>query len=292
MNRKAFGQLIASLRQELGWTQFQLAEYADLDENTLSNIERGVKKHLEPELLLALANALNLTSLERREFFLASCGLDPDEIFRQPDGLNATKPFDAQAFINQQIEALSQIYAPCYIANPYGDLIAINRICAELVQIDLSEAQVMAAHKKGKLNSLHLIYGMISIQESFGDQLNEFILGLLQNIRAVSLRYRTTPYFTALMTEFLSPKKYPLFERYWRKSTTFGIDKIKTSDSFTLEHKKYGRMCFITSPTSVLTPHGELFVNSYTATDQKTARDFIEIANLVGTEMVQIATWP
>lgn len=41
MNRKEFGELVAALRQDLGWTQFQLAEYADIDEAVVSQIERG-----------------------------------------------------------------------------------------------------------------------------------------------------------------------------------------------------------------------------------------------------------
>ena len=72
MNRKEFGELVATLRQDLGWTQFQLAEYSDLDEAVISQIERGVKKYFEPDLLFQLANTLQLTSLERHEFVLAA----------------------------------------------------------------------------------------------------------------------------------------------------------------------------------------------------------------------------
>ena len=61
MKRKEFGQLLATLRQDLDWTQFELAEYADVDEAIISQIERGVKKHFEPNLLYCLANALQLT---------------------------------------------------------------------------------------------------------------------------------------------------------------------------------------------------------------------------------------
>ena len=72
MNRKDFGELLSTLRQDLDWTQFNLSEYANVDEAVISQIERGVKKFFEPELLFNLANALQLTTLERREFFLAS----------------------------------------------------------------------------------------------------------------------------------------------------------------------------------------------------------------------------
>jgi transcriptional regulator with XRE-family HTH domain len=90
MNRRDFGELVATLRQDLGWTQFQLAEYAELDEAVVSQIERGVKKYFEPELLFRLANALQLTSLERHEFILATSGLDERQIVRQPSAMMAT----------------------------------------------------------------------------------------------------------------------------------------------------------------------------------------------------------
>lgn len=76
MNRKEFGQLLATLRKDMGWTQFQLAELVEIDEAVISQVERGVKKHYEPELLFSLANAFQLTTLERREFFLAASGLE------------------------------------------------------------------------------------------------------------------------------------------------------------------------------------------------------------------------
>ena len=62
MNRKEFGQLLSTLRQDMGWTQFQLAEYAQVDEAVVSQMERGVKKYFEPEILFQLANALQLTT--------------------------------------------------------------------------------------------------------------------------------------------------------------------------------------------------------------------------------------
>ena len=46
MNRKEFGQLLAALRQDLDWTQFELAEYAEVDEAVVSQIERGVKAYV------------------------------------------------------------------------------------------------------------------------------------------------------------------------------------------------------------------------------------------------------
>ncbi len=103
MKRKEFGELVAALRQDLGWTQFQLAEYADLDEAVISQIERGVKKYFEPELLFQLANALQLTSLERHDFILAASGLDEGQIVRQPSAITATDVFHPTKILQRMV---------------------------------------------------------------------------------------------------------------------------------------------------------------------------------------------
>ena len=55
MDRKEFGILVSHLRQDLNLTQFELAENAEVDIAVISQIERGVKKHLDSELLFKLA---------------------------------------------------------------------------------------------------------------------------------------------------------------------------------------------------------------------------------------------
>src|SRR6188474_3219904 len=101
MNRKDFGELLSALRQDLDWTQFQLSEYADVDEAVISQIERGVKKFFEPDLLFCLANALQLTTRERREFFLASSGLDQKQIVRQVSAATATDVFNLRKTLDK-----------------------------------------------------------------------------------------------------------------------------------------------------------------------------------------------
>ena len=116
MNRKEFGELLAALRQDLGWTQFQLAEYADMDDAVVSQIERGVKKHFEPELLFQLANAFHLTTLERREFLLAASGLDQKQIVRQPSAAMSTDVFNVRKILDKMIELTGQVRLPAFLA--------------------------------------------------------------------------------------------------------------------------------------------------------------------------------
>ena len=128
MERKEFGELVAALRQDLGWTQFELAEYSDVDEAVISQIERGVKRHFEPQLLFQLMKAFQLTTLERREFLLAASGLDQQQMVRQPSAAMSTDVFNVQIVLDKMIELTKQVRLPACLADVYGDVIAANHM--------------------------------------------------------------------------------------------------------------------------------------------------------------------
>ena len=135
MNRKEFGELLATLRQDLDLTQFKLSEYADVDEAVISQIERGVKKFFEPDLLFKLANALQLTTLERREFFLAASGLDQKQIVRQVSAAMATDVFNVRRVLDKMIELTGQVRLPAYLCDVYSDVIAANHIVLSFFRV-------------------------------------------------------------------------------------------------------------------------------------------------------------
>src|SRR5688500_8714509 len=104
MKRKDYGEQVAALRQDVGWTQSYLAESAEIDDAVISQIERGVKRYFDPSLLFKLANAFQLTTLERREFLLAASGLDQKEMVRQPSAATLTDVFNVRKTLDKMIE--------------------------------------------------------------------------------------------------------------------------------------------------------------------------------------------
>src|SRR5512134_1831882 len=123
MKRNEFGELIAALRQDFGWTQASLSEFAQVEEAVISQIERGVKKHFEPELLFSLGNAFQLTTLERREFFLAASGLDQKQIVRQPSAAMSTDVFNARKALDKMVDMTRQVRLPAFLCDVYSDVI-------------------------------------------------------------------------------------------------------------------------------------------------------------------------
>lgn len=291
MNRKDFGELIASLRKDLGWTQAELAEYAGIDNATLSNIERGVKRHLEPETLYQLANALRLTSLERREFFLGASGLDQAKTVRPPGANDPAQVFEAQAQINRLTETMEQVQLPTHLGDCYGDILAVNSLLLEVFQIE-SEMLKLMIRAEGGFNNLHVVYGMLQSQQAFGNEYSKSALEAIRAFREGSLRYRATPYYQALLEKFRDPHKYPLFERYWRRVSTLDEDKETMISPLLVQHPKYGLLSFNMTSAVTLTSRGELFLTYFLPMDPGTANSILGMAEASGKKVIRLLSWP
>ncbi|MGE5462907.1 MAG: helix-turn-helix domain-containing protein, partial [Syntrophothermus sp.] len=216
MNRRDYGELVAALRQDLGWTQFQLAEYAGLDSAVISQIERGVKRFFEPDLLFCLANALQLTTLERKEFIFAASGLDENQIVRQPSEAMATDGFDARKILERMISLVGQIRTPAYLCDVFGDVVAANNMMLGLYDVTPSMID-SAARLPGGYNTTRLNFGRDSLSRmQILDHWDDYALNAMRAFRESTLRYRAWPYFKYLIKVFRNPSEFPFFDRYWK----------------------------------------------------------------------------
>src|SRR5688500_13259791 len=194
MNRKQFGELVAALRQDFGWTQFQLAEYAELDNAVISQIERGVKKHFEPELLFQLVNAFQLTTLERREFLLAASGLDQKQIVRQPSAAMATDAFNVRRVLDKMVELTEQVRLPAFLADVYGDVIAANNLILSFFKVPVQYLE-QAGKIPGGYSTVRFNFSKDLVSRSHVvDNWDRFALNSMRTFRENSLRYRAQPY--------------------------------------------------------------------------------------------------
>jgi transcriptional regulator with XRE-family HTH domain len=292
MNRVEFGELVAALRQDLGWIQFKLAEVADIDEAVISQIERGVKRHFEPELLFNLANAFQLTTLERREFFLASSGLDQNQIVRQQSAATTTDVFNVRRVLEKMVEMTAQVRLPAFLCDVYSDVICVNQI-------------ILAFFKPSPeyLQGIELIPGGFNtVRYNFGKDLqarsrivgdwDNYALNSMRAFRENSLRYRAKPYFKYLMKIFRNPVEYPLFDRYWKMVSSVERDKEANADYFAYGHPEFGAVCYTSSTTVSITSFGELFLVQYLPLDEQTGQLFERLAKETKPEAVNFAPWP
>jgi transcriptional regulator with XRE-family HTH domain len=292
MKRREFGELIAALRQDLGWTQFQLAEYAEVDWAVISQIERGVKKHFESQLLFRLANAFQLTTLERREFFLAASGLDQKEIVRQPSAAMSTDVFNIRKTLDKIIELTGQVRLPAFLCDVYSDVIAANQIILSFFKIPFSFSE-HAGQIPGGYNTARFNFGRDLMARSYVvDNWDQYAMNSMRSFRANSLRYRAQPYFKYLIKTFRNQNEYPLFDRYWKMVSSSEQDKDAAIDYFSYHHEEFGDIKYISSLTVSITSFGELFLVQYLPLDGNTSQVFERLAQRVGPGVERFAPWP
>jgi transcriptional regulator with XRE-family HTH domain len=292
MHRKDFGLLLATLRQDLDWTQFQLAEYANVDEAVVSQIERGVKKYFEPELLFCLANALQLTTLERREFFLAASGLDQKQLVRQQTMATATDVFNVRKILDKLVDLTGYVRLPAFLMDAYGDAVAANQIILSFFKVPAVILET-APQIPGGYNTIRVNFGKESVMhDRITSNWDGYALNSMRAFRENSLRYRAQPYFKYLMKAFRNPVEYPLFERYWKLVSSTEQDKELNLDYFSFRHDAFGDVKYTASSTTTITSFGELFLIQYLPLDERTSQIFEQIAKEAGQVAIRIAPWP
>jgi transcriptional regulator with XRE-family HTH domain len=292
MNRKQFGELVAALRQDLGWTQFQLAEYSDLDDAVVSQIERGVKKHFEPELLFQLGNAFQLTTLERREFLLAASGLEQKQIVRQPSAAMSTDVFNIRRMLDKMIELTGEVRLPAFLGDVYGDVIAANNIILSFFKLPpefVEQAdRIPAGYSTVRFNFSKDLVARSHVVDNW----EQYALYSMRTFRENSLRYRAQPYFKYLMKIFRNQNEYPLFERYWKMVSSTEQDKEAATDHFSYYHHEFGQIKYISSSTVSITSFGELYLIHYLPLDESTSQVFEQLARQTGQGVTTFAPWP
>lgn len=293
MDRKEFGTLVAMLREDMGRTQFQLAEYAGIDVAVISQIERGVKKHLDPDLLFNLANQFHLTTIERKEFFLAASGITQGQIIRQPSAALATDTINAEKVLGKMLNIIERIQLPAFIMDVYSDVLAVNRIAGAFFQVTPALLE-SAPHIPGGYSSIRMMFGKeLALRSKIIENWDEYAIGSMRFVRENSLRYRASSYFQYLMKAFRDPIEYPLFDRYWKLVSSFEQDREANVDVFSYTHADFGRLNYATATTISITPHGELFLNQYLPLDEHTRILFENLADKAGYGIIApLAPWP
>lgn len=292
MKKEEFGQLLATLREDLGLTQKELGEHSGINWTVISQIERGVKRSFDSQLLFELANALELTTLERREFFLASSGLDNTQIVRQPAIGVSTDTHNAEKTLEYLVALTGQILLPALLVDVYSDIVAANYIMFGLFRVSTDYVE-SAANTPGGFNTIRINFSRELVSRNLiTEGWHEYALTSIRTFRENSFRYRTRPYFQYLMNAFRNKDEYPLFTRYWNMVSSTEQDKELDADYFSYHHSDLGDLKFIASPTISETYYGELFLYYYIPCDERTKQVFDELKNKAGAGVVPLSPWP
>jgi transcriptional regulator with XRE-family HTH domain len=218
MNRFEFGTLVASLREDMRWTQLELAEKSGMDVSAISNIERGTRRTLlKDNMLIKLADGLQLTTMERREFIFAASGVKESDAVRKENNRAKTQ-FDPEAFIKELGEHIGCVPVPAFVTDAFCDIVLANHCALEYYNTPASLMEDASMVVGGHNMMRYVFHSYATFQDSYKE--DEWEIQALINLRYFrrrTMRVRSKPYFSTLIKELLNNKTYPSFERYWRK---------------------------------------------------------------------------
>ena len=296
MDRKEFGKLIAALRKEHfdedgnRLTQAKLAERAlqrdplsPLNEIIIGKIERGERAVLDDQTLLSLADSLELTMGERREFFLAATGLDNEQIY-------ATKT-DTEEILASVMQMLTDVQLPALLVDNFLDVIAANAILVKMYDTNQINLHRRADRPAG-LNLLSFIFSAdfephrkLMTQR----QWNNFAVGNVIYFRRVTLRSRMTEYFAFLVAQLRRNRE---FRWFWEQVFYEEKRLFVGGESFRMGTPGASRFSFLTTPLVTLTPYGNLEIITHVPRNTDTAAAFHQMALEVPSKAYQLSSWP
>ena len=300
MNRVDFGKLIASLRKEhddesgVPWTQATLAHEANssagaeiFSEHIIGSIERG-NRNLDEQALMALATALQLTSGERKEFFLAASGVENTNLARQDN--------DPEEVLSQLMSRMEYIRVPSFIVDPYFDTVAVSPAIMEFW--DLESAGLGFGSQEGKFFPYNMVryifYDSERSDSHFGklmtDDWSRVLYEIVRMFRVVSLRYRSCEYFQSLLRELNRSRR---FRRYWQNVYFEEKDHYVDSLRISFNSQRWGSLLWFQLSLPALTSAGDLLLCMYLPASHNTARVFDQVVELCGTVTpVRLPCWP
>jgi transcriptional regulator with XRE-family HTH domain len=274
MNRKDFGNLVAALRREhldtegKQWTQERLAQEAQLDAEVLGTIERGKRAFLKGDVLIRLANALRLTNEERKEFFLAA------HAFEEPE--SGYRGDDTAAILSELVQRIEHVALPAYLIDNYCDIVACNQIVLTLLGLTPEHLRHTSDHPIVAANMMRFVFAPEFEQRAVMPSWHTYAYQNMTIFRTLSLRYRTRPYFQALIAEL---RKWPLFRRYWFKLyEDIERDPVVDNETITVHAPQVGTLHYFSTSFTVLTSAGTLVFYTYIPADAKTTAFFADVS--------------
>jgi transcriptional regulator with XRE-family HTH domain len=291
MNRFEFGIMVASLREDMRWTQLELAEKSGVDVSAISNIERGARRTLlKDNMLLKLADGLQLTTMERQEFLCAASGVSESDTVRK-ENLRAKIHFDPAVFLKELGGYIGCIPVPALVTDSFCDILLANQCALEYYNTPATLIND-AHHVVGGYNMMRYVFHADStFQDGIkDDQWEIHALINLRYFRKRTMRVRSKPYFSILLNELFNNKNYPSFERYWRKMLFESYDYY-SAPMGKPDPDNTNAVVGLESQLAV-TPWGELYLQQLLPMNKKTSKRFEKIMDKVGEGVTLFAPFP
>lgn len=288
MDRKKFGKLIIALRRErldrhfTSWTRQKFSEESGIDQEILTNIETGRRAILYPDLLIKMANALMLTSGERREFFLAASGVDEQAIYHPRE--------NPRTALENMLAIMDDIQQPAFLIDSFFDLVAINQMALEIYNVNITNFLDSQSNPKTRYNLIRLLFSSEFDEQKtmFGKSREKFAMNTIMLFRTTTLRYRASEYFQYLYPHLYEIDDFKNYIHYLLKDD----DYMNNNMFITLNNPRIGSVQSVCTSLSATSTHGELRLLTFTPLSEETSKIFANLAQQGNFVFQTLPDWP
>lgn len=290
--QKNFGSLLKELRTRqrnengnIGMTREELAKRSGIEPTVLGNVERGEKRGYI-EHLVDLAISLELTTKERKEFYLAALDIENKHIISQVDSGTNTIFQDLKRLI-------SEAPFPAFILDNYCDVLCLNAAIRTMFDITEQDLKELSALPTG-FNLMSFLFSPKAdkYMDMIKGQRTKTLIRNIQMFRAVTLRYRTTPYYDFLHRKLVH---YEKFQEYWYRAYKDRDRSGEIIDYHYTHRHLANHISYQSTSSTSFTEYGELHLIQYIPTNPDTLKSFSILHEKARIEYPQIticAGWP
>jgi transcriptional regulator with XRE-family HTH domain len=290
MNRKKFGRLVAKLRIERhdhngkSWTQSNLAERANTSSHIIGRIERGEKVLLDPGALTLMANAFNLNTRQRLEFFQAALGIEECDL--------PHPSLTAEKILQEVTGVLEGISLPGFVVDSYDNAVLVNARMLALFDF-ITDLRRIAPERVAGYNILRFVFSEESrFYELLDGNSAPYLRQSIHFFKTISFRNRATRFYAQMMDAFATEPAMRRFGEYFSQPKNEGGEYVYESSPATLRHPQFGELKFFSPATSnISTPFGSLYLITYLPASPHTLQVFAGLP-VEENSVEQYADWP
>ncbi|MEM7801009.1 MAG: ABC transporter substrate-binding protein [Chloroflexota bacterium] len=273
MDKQIFGKICQSLRQDLfdlskvkPYSQNDLAEATNIPVKVIGKIERGEKVNIDRDILNKLADAFNLTTVERNRFYLL--------INRNKDLI----PEDKSYSFREMLAYMGSAKIPVLLHDGLFRMLALNQAFFEIYGLTWEYLNDIPDDDLTKYHMVRHMHDPVSpVRATYRTQLEAVAWNNASYWRFLSLAYRHTPLFQQIQSTLLS--SYAHFAYLWNglnnpfpKNDMTGLIR-----PFSCIHPQWGRLEYSVISHQIYDGGGELFLSMMVPHSEQTLQLFSDL---------------
>ena len=284
MKRGTFGKIVAELRKSQFdpssgkiWSQKAFATEISENERLVASIEQGKKAYIDQEILFKMAEAFNLTSLERQEFF--NCAVEISA------GKTVVGSQPSEEILRGLIKTMEQLRVPALVYDEFFDVVAYNSIILALYSLEKKTS--MPDFRQNVIGAL--FSNNTELRQIFSTSWHQVALNHVHRFRASTLGKRHSEYFKKLFEDLC---QLPDFKQIWMTSQYAETDQFQDAQIAQHYHPRFGEISYLAAKSTTLTSDGKLYLLTLSPANSNTAKVFEKLACVRATSTNYLAIWP